>query len=440
MTTSARKASKVPIPRNAWKVAILAGAASYIDCAAMVSTGIAIVMYQEQLGLGPGEIGAVSGLLAFFFAVGALVGGRLGDKFGRRRVFGLTVLAVAVGAALMMFAIDPWMLFVGVVIMGFGIGADLPVSLAMIAEEAPEGAKARLVSFSQVLWVVAGISTIILVISFGNLGALCGRILFGHVVLVSVLLMILRSAMPESREWISAKAAVGDTNVHAARFDAASLKALLVGPYFPALLATGAFYALVNLAVNTGGAYTTYMYVNLAGETAQFASLVSFGTVGLGLVTTLVFMRIVDRPSRMKWFAVGAVLYILGPLAPVLLGVNVLSLILFSLLVCLGSAFAGEAIYKVWSQELFPTLLRSSAQGVTIAFARFVAAGFAAVTPLLLTADPAYIFVTLTVIAVVTALMGIFWLGRLPRLSETHAEMNGSNESHAKQHLPTSPR
>lgn len=30
----------------------------------------------------------------------------------------------------------------------------------------------------------------------------------------------------------------------------------------------------------------------------------------------------------------------------------------------------GESVYKVWTQELFPTLLRSTATGLTMAFTR----------------------------------------------------------------------
>lgn len=408
---------EVPIPRDIWKVAVLTGAASYIDAAALVSVGIAVVTYQDALSLSAGEIGVITGLLGVFFALGALAGGRLGDLFGRRRTFSVTIVAVTVGAALMMAAVAPWMLYAGVVIMAFGTGADLPVSLAMLSEEAPEGAKARLVAFSQVLWVVAGVVTVILVIAFGNLGALGGRILFGHVVLVSVLVTVFRVSMPESKEWQRARdaartatplpGATGDSQ------DPGSLKSLLKGPHLRAFAAIAVFYALVNLAANASATYTTYLYVDLAGQTTQFAGLVSFGTVGLGLVTSLWFMRVVERPSRMTYFTVGALLYVLGPLIPLVVGVDVPSLILFSLLVSVGSAFAGEPIYKVWSQELLPTLFRGSAQGASIAFARFVAAGFATVTPLLLESHPSVVFALLTVIAVVTGVMGKWWVGRM---------------------------
>jgi len=44
-------------------------------------------------------------------------------------------------------------------------------------------------------------------------------------------------------------------------------------------------------------------------------------------------------------------------------------------------AFAFEAILKVWTQESFPTLLRSTAQGTIVSVARVLAAAIALVTP-----------------------------------------------------------
>jgi MFS transporter, SP family, inositol transporter len=57
-----------------WKTAFLAGMASYLDAGAIVTTGIALVLYTHSLNLSNIDIGILSGLLTFCFAIGAIVG------------------------------------------------------------------------------------------------------------------------------------------------------------------------------------------------------------------------------------------------------------------------------------------------------------------------------------------------------------------------------
>src|SRR3954469_15729536 len=163
---------KVAVPREAWKVAVLAGMASYLDAGVIVTGGGTFVLYRNAFGFAAGTIGILSALLTLLFAIGALVGGRLGDRFGRRKVFTVTMIGLSVGIGLMAGAQNVAMLYVATILVGFSIGADLPVSMAMINEEAPPGAKARLVAFSHVLWMLAIIVVFALQALVGDLGVL----------------------------------------------------------------------------------------------------------------------------------------------------------------------------------------------------------------------------------------------------------------------------
>lgn len=49
----------------------------------------------------------------------------------------------------------------------------------------------------------------------------------------------------------------------------------------------------------------------------------------------------------------------------------------------LGSPLAGEAIYKVWTQESFPIEIRASIQGYINGFSRLCCGLFALITPML---------------------------------------------------------
>lgn len=411
MTNPTAAASTQP-----WKTAILAGMASYLDAAVLISTGTALVLYRPTLGIDDLQFGLLSSLLTFSFAAGALFGGRLGDRFGRRRVYTATLIALIVSMAIMALSPVVPLLFVGVVVAGLAIGADLPVSLALITEASPEGKRGRFVAFSAILWLVGisasnGLSAIV-----GGFGELGGRIMFAHVGIVALIVMLLRLTMPESREWAAARAAnAAATTTDTERVDLGSLRRLARPPFVFALLATGLFYAAWTISSNTLGQFSALLFTELGGVTVQVFSLFKLVNIPLGLISGFLFMRIVDTRGRYTWFAVGAIVQASAFAVPMLFGGQLWTLLYLSYAFSVGSAFAGEAMYKVWSQELYPTLLRATAQGSTIAFARVIAAIAAVFIPALATNDPSSLFVLLPSCVVASSLIGFFWIRRLPK-------------------------
>ena len=61
------------LPPAAWRVAILAGMASYLDAAAIITSGGALVLYRAHFGLSMAQIGQLSAVLTALFAIGAPV-------------------------------------------------------------------------------------------------------------------------------------------------------------------------------------------------------------------------------------------------------------------------------------------------------------------------------------------------------------------------------
>jgi MFS transporter, SP family, inositol transporter len=400
-----------PTPARPWRTALLAGMASFLDSSALVTAGIVVAtLYAEDMGLSDGQIGLVLGLQTMAFAVGALFGGRLGDRFGRRRVFTWSMVVYAVGAALFAVAGGPTPLIIGAVVIGLAIGADLPVSLAMINEQAPEGKKATLVVFSSVLWNIGIAVTMLLSAVLSGLGATGGRVLFGYLVVVALVVLGLRLTMRESAEWQAARRAVEVGE--ALRFR--DLAQLVRPPLLIGLLATGLYYAMWNVGANTMGQFGSFLYVNVGGGDVATYSLVSTIGLGVGLAAGFVFMRFVDTAARPHMFAAGSAIIVLAWIFPLVAGFNEFSLLATLLLSGLGSSFAGETLYKVWSQELFPTLLRGTAQGSTIAFGRVAASLVGFGTPALASASPALTFTGVALLAAFAGAVGLLWIPRIP--------------------------
>lgn len=381
--------------------------ASYVDAATIVATGIALVLYQQTIGITPNQIGVLSGSLTLNIAVGALAGGRLGDRFGRRRVFVATMVLVIVGIAFLVFGSTFPMLLAGVIVVGLGTGADLPVSLATIAEAASDRSRGALIGLSAVLWSVGVLVPVTLAIFVGGWGRFGGQVLFGQIGVVAIVLLICRLGIPESRPWSEAQKE-RSLGQHTVRADKARLRDLVRKPYLAPFGALLVFYAFTNAASNTNGQFGTYLAVNVAHLSVKLNSLIGLLTLPVFIIFGLVFMRIVDGRHRMTFFVLGGCALLLAYMIPAAFGFNIVTIILMNVLGAIGGSFAFEGILKVWCQESFPTLLRSSAQGSVLAVGRAAAALLAFVTPAIQSASVRGLYWCLTVIVAIGLIVA--WL------------------------------
>nr|WP_155049578.1 MFS transporter [Microbacterium sp. ZXX196] len=408
--------------------------ASYIDAAAIVSFGTAMVLLQAAIGLTPGEIGLASGGLTLGIAIGALVGGRLGDRFGRRPVFTVTMALIIVSAGALAFAGSFPVIMAAALVLGFATGADLPVSISTISEAASDANRGRLIGFTQLLWAVGIIVCAFLSAGVASLGQLGAQILFLHIAVISALVLAARLAIPESDVWLTARDERRQ-GIKTVRADRASVMDLLRGSYRTPFLALLGFYALTNMAANTGGQFGSYLLVNAGGVDLQTATLIGLPFLPLGIIGALWFMKIADSPKRFIYFTVGSVCWVVAQLVYVFFGINLTTAIIAGLIGLGGTVFASEGIMKIWTQEQFPTLLRSTAQGTIIAVARLFAAALATVTPLLVAWSPTMFYLFLAIILAVGCAIG--WVAF--RTRDQHDEFDAESQKEAVATVKTQP-
>ena len=91
------------------------------------------------------------------------------------------MLIIAVGALCQVFAANFCMLLAGTILVGLGTGADLPVSLANIAETSTDSNRGKIIGLSNILWTVGIVGAIACASVVGNWGKLGGQILYGQV-------------------------------------------------------------------------------------------------------------------------------------------------------------------------------------------------------------------------------------------------------------------
>ncbi|MFK4104783.1 MFS transporter [Streptomyces sp. NPDC019531] len=405
-TSPAPNQPEPPIEKRLWKVATLSGMASYLDAALIVSIGVNLAIYRDAYDMGVWMAGAISAIVTICIAVGSLIGGRLADVFGRRRLYNLDILCYALGAVIITLAPDDITLLVGVLLAGLAAGADLPTSLAVVSDAAPDHARGRLIAFTQVMWMLGIIVVVFAGFALSDTGMIGARLITAHLAVAALLTWHLRSRL----ELATGPDPVQDqTSVEKpSEEQGVALKNVWTRAALVPMLATFAFYVTWGLGANTMGQFTTYLLVTVSGASQSVATGINLACLPIGLLLTLAFVRIADGPRRDRMFYVATVVQIAAFAIGTLTLGAIVGFLVFYVLYQLSYPFAGEANYKVWSQLTLPADTRGTTQGITYAVSRGVFAGVAFVTPALLDKSPSLLLWVITGCMALSAVAGLY--------------------------------
>jgi MFS transporter, SP family, inositol transporter len=405
-TSPAPNQPEPPIEKRLWKVATLSGMASYLDAALIVSIGVNLAIYRDAYDMGVWMAGAISAIVTICIAVGSLVGGRLADVFGRRRLYNLDILCYALGAIIITLAPDDITLLVGVLLAGLAAGADLPTSLAVVADAAPDHARGRLIAFTQVMWMMGIIVVVFVGFALSDTGMLGARLITGHLAVAALVTWHLRSRLELATGPDPAQDQVPTEK--SAEQQGVALRNVWTRAALVPMLATFAFYVTWGLGANTMGQFTTYLLVTVSGASQSVATGINLACLPIGLLLTLAFVRIADGPRRDRMFYVATLVQIAAFAIGTLTLGAIVGFLVFYVLYQLSYPFAGEANYKVWSQLTLPADTRGTTQGITYAVSRGVFAGVAFVTPALLDRSPSLLLWVITGCMALSALAGLY--------------------------------
>lgn len=298
--------------------------------------------------------------------------------------------------------------------MGFSSGADLPISLTVVSHDAPdETTSAQLVSSTQIFWQIGVfISYICSFLLSGVDGVLGARIVFGILFVLSLVTWAWRTISPTFKRFHEE----GDKRQLTLKKDNTdiSFKTVLLGEdknkYLGFFVAILVFYVCWNLLANTWGQFQTYALTN-AGATQTQATGLGIVLNVISLITTIAFASVAGGKYRNKAFFVGAIVQFAAMLGMALIGgeAGFVALAITIAFYNFGNPLAGEAIYKVWTQESFPAETRASLQGFINGFSRMCCGLFAFVTPYLVAPSmiqtSMYVFAGIVVIATIAGVV-----------------------------------
>lgn len=409
----ARRRGSGGVPAALWRTAFAAALAFYLDAATLITVAISLPVWRDHFGLSSWQVGAISSGLTVAVAVGAGLGGRLGDAVGRSVVFTVDLMIFVVGTLLVAFAGQSWMLLCGVVVVGLAAGADVPTALAVVSDAASPAVRGRLIGLTQVFWIAAILLTYALGFAVSRLGFLGTQLLVVQLVVVAVVTLTLRLIIRPRTAAVETRPGPPDRT---------ELRHRLRGSKAMApLLATGAFYLCWNVASTTLGSFGTYFLRTVTRLDQTQATGLVLVTFPLALVMSVIFVRLADTRWRDRLFVVAMVLQVAAfAVGGVTGGTAAAGMALLILLYSLSNVFAGEAIWKVWSQLLLSDDVRSTGLGLTYGLARGVAAAFLLVVPAVIEVSGGFLMWILTGCVIASGVLGLL----ITRRPAWHARLN----------------
>ncbi|MCX5349557.1 MULTISPECIES: MFS transporter [Streptomyces] len=201
---------RLPWSRWHWTVVIGLGTVWILDGLEVTIVGnIAGRLSEPGSGL-PITSAQVTGTAAALYVAGACVGalffGRLTDRFGRKKLFMVT-LAVYLGAtALTAVSFEPWWFFTFRFLTGFGIGGEYAAINSAIDELIPSQYRGRvdlIINGSFWLGAIGGSLLSIVALDTALFPANIGwRLTFALGVVLGLVILLVRRSVPESPRWL----------------------------------------------------------------------------------------------------------------------------------------------------------------------------------------------------------------------------------------------
>ncbi|TDX81691.1 inositol transporter-like SP family MFS transporter [Rathayibacter sp. PhB151] len=356
-----------------WKATVSVAMSNYIEAGSIIAIATSLGFWQAEFGIDDTAVGLLAAVSANAFgaAVGALIGGPLCDRYGRKFIYTYDLILYMVGILLAAFAFDVWMLGAAFVLTGIAVGAGVPASWTYIAEEAPAGRRAKHVGTAQLAWSMGPVVGFALATVLAPLGLLGSRLVFVHLFLVAFVVWWIRQGLHESVLWKESNSRALRT-----REPRRGLRELLSRPTnVRALVFLFGIYGFWGVCAGQMGIFMPRVYATagVADPVAQNLLQVLLWSCTV-LATWLGFMRFGDRVSRRLLYAAGAALGIVAWVLLVFAEVTLPVLLLFAVCWGVSAGIGAQAFYSLWASELFATPYRASAQGVLF-FAARVAVG-----------------------------------------------------------------
>ncbi|MEJ5946574.1 MFS transporter, partial [Pseudokineococcus basanitobsidens] len=189
-------------PKTLRKASVLSAAGAFLDGYDLLIINAALLTIVPAFDLSSAQTGLLTSLPFIGMVLGALVAGRLCDRFGRRRVYLVDVVLFLVLTLLLAGAQELWQLVILRLALGVAIGADMPTGSSMLAEFAPPRKLGRLTALMQTTWVFGGlVASVVGFVLYETTGENSWRWMFLSAAVPAAVIAVARHSLPEPPRW-----------------------------------------------------------------------------------------------------------------------------------------------------------------------------------------------------------------------------------------------
>lgn len=376
--------------KNGLKSTITVAMSNYLEAGSIVAGAGGLTLWVEYLKLDDVKLGLLGALSAngFGSAIGALIGGFLVDKYGRKLIYKYDLLVYMLGVLLVALSFNFPMLLAGYVITGIAVGAAIPAAWTYISEEAPAGERAARVGWGQLAWSIGPAISLLLSVALAPLGLLGSRLIFGQLFVIALITWIMQQQISESKIWEEEKAREAKAKALAGGKAAKSSVAELFKSRanLRSIVLLLGIYCFWNLVAGVMGYFMPYIYQRVGGLTSSQANLLQAFLWILTVASTyFVFIKFGDKANRKVLYGIGAFMGIAAWAILSFGGMGMAELLAFVVLWGVAAGFGAQAFYGLWAGELFHTKYRAKAQGFLFSTARVAVGLISLVVPSMLT-------------------------------------------------------
>jgi MFS family permease len=200
---------RLPWSRFHWRIVIGLGTVWILDGLEVTIVGAIAPRMTERgsgIGLTTADVGTAAALYVAGACIGALLFGRLTDRFGRRNLFMVTLGLYLVATVATAFSFAPWYFFLCRALTGLGIGGEYSAINSAIDELIPARNRGRVdVAINGSFWVGAGIGGLasLFLLNQGIFASNLGwRLAFGAGAILGLGILLVRRSVPESPRWL----------------------------------------------------------------------------------------------------------------------------------------------------------------------------------------------------------------------------------------------